>query len=266
MQTFTAMALLMGLLALASAARLPPDYVNSDVFSGGLRGAQGLQHLIASHGKGKESEGRAYVAFRYTVPTDKKEEFVKRWRGVEKAVADAEGNNIIDLKKTTTDNYRFFGYGEWEDKQGFMDFLKSDATMDWVKYTLENNIIWEIEPLVAPAKEETHTADKHHGKGKHMLFHVLVKYAVAPEDAKSFVEAWEALQKGVDEEEGVRIYSLRKTVGDNYQFYTYGTWESFEDYMEHLKSGHLMKFLEELDDRQIVWNLSPLLKVGEQPE
>ncbi len=38
-----------------------------------------LQHLI-SRGKGHDESEGAYVTFRYTVPTDKKEDFVERWR------------------------------------------------------------------------------------------------------------------------------------------------------------------------------------------
>ncbi len=36
--------------------------------------------------------------------------------------------------------------------------------------------------------------------------------------------------------------------------------------MEHLSSDYTKDFLKFVDDRQIVWNLSPLFKVGEQPE
>lgn len=60
-------------------------------------------------------------------------------------------------------------------------------------------------------------SDKHHGKGKKELFHILIKYAVAPEDAEDFVEAWQELQRETDREEGVQIYSLRKPLGDNYK-------------------------------------------------
>lgn len=36
--------------------------------------------------------------------------------------------------------------------------------------------------------------------------------------------------------------------------------------MEHLESKHTMKFLEYLDSEKIVWQLTPLIKIGDQPE
>jgi len=265
MKTACALALLGLIAGVANASRIPSNMAD-DMFSSGLRGAQGIQHLI-SRGKGHDESEGAYVTFRYTVPTDKKEDFVERWRALEKRIASDKENVIIDLKKTTTDNYRFLGYGEWERKEAFLDFLKSDDSQDWVEYTMKNNILLEIEPLLAPAEDTRPSSDeKHHGKEKHHLFHIIVKYVVAPEDAKDFIGAWQKVQKGTDEEEGCQIYSLRKTAGDNFQYYTYATFETLKDYMEHLSSDYTKDFLKFVDDRQIVWNLSPLFKVGEQPE
>lgn len=50
---------------------------------------------------------------------------------LEKATAEEEGNDIVDLKKSTTDNYQFTSYAEFKDKESFMDHLKSGACGLW---------------------------------------------------------------------------------------------------------------------------------------
>lgn len=255
---------LLGCLAAASAARMP-DFTSDDLFSAGS-GAAGIQHLLANRGK-KGGDERAYASWRYIVPTDRKEDFVSRWQELEKATADEKANEIVDLKKTMSDNFLFTSYAEWKTKEAFLDHLEADHTKDFVKWTLDNNIIWDVYPLLAPAKDtlKPDIDDNKRGK-KEGLAHVLIKYTVPPEEAMDFVKEWQKLQEDVDEEEGVRIYSLRKPIGDNYTFIAYGTWDSWEAYMHHFKSKALAKFLEYVDDSKIAWKLAALKKMGDQPE
>jgi quinol monooxygenase YgiN len=67
------------------------------------------------------------------------------------------------------------------------------------------------------------------------LVHVIVRYTVAPSQAGDFEKLWDAAAKGVEGEEGSHIYSLRRVFETNWQFYTYGTWDSWKAYHSHFE-------------------------------
>jgi hypothetical protein len=45
---------------------------------------------------------------------------------------------------------------------------------------------------------------------------------------------------------------------NNYEFFVYGSWDSFEDYMDHLHSDHLHKLLDFNKENDIAWFLAPV--------
>jgi len=99
------------------------------------------------------------------------------------------------------------------------------------------------------------------------LYHVLIYYIVRPGEAEGFIKEWTtAAQATIEGEKGNRIYALRKIASDNTQFYVYGTWESFEDYVEHYKADYTKKLLQYNDKNDIVYFIAPLEKIGNQDE
>ena len=103
-------------------------------------------------------------------------------------------------------------------------------------------------------------------KAKDMA-HVLIKYHVPGALHREFVDTWQGVQKGTAKEKGNRVYGawagaaatlrlnscpmiataslpcavlpagLRKSWSDNEAFYTYGTWDTLQDWVDHLKVG-----------------------------
>jgi len=91
--------------------------------------------------------------------------------------------------------------------------------------------------------------------------HILITYKVDPSDADNFVEQWVKAAEQTVEEKGNQIYSLRKVATDNTHWYTYGTWDSMSDYLDHLESKHVSKLLEYFDDEDIIYFIQPLKAV-----
>eukprot|EP00967_Tisochrysis_lutea_P104904 scaffold159555_cov18-Tisochrysis_lutea.AAC.1 len=100
-----------------------------------------------------------------------------------------------------------------------------------------------------------------------MHFSLDVLPIVPPAETDGFVDVWrETAERTLKEERGNRVFSLASLKDDNTRFYGYGTWDSMDDYLDHFQSSHVRKLREYLEDRDIIYFVAPLRKIGNQPE
>ncbi|KAF6266283.1 hypothetical protein COO60DRAFT_1291745 [Scenedesmus sp. NREL 46B-D3] len=190
--------------------------------------------------------------------------FMEAWEKLEESTKGEKGVRIFHLKKPITDNLLWVGYGEWKSMRDYLEHFESNYVQDFLDTLAENDIAWALTPLYRPDVAELHAANK--GKTSKQQAHVLIRYTVPPSKQADFLDAWDKAEKGTEGEKGAHIYSLRKVLGDNMRFIAYGTWETMKDYEEHFKSDHIKELRKALDEHDIIWQLAPLLKVGDQPE
>lgn len=270
MRKLTALLLVLGALAYASASRIPDDlFVSSDTASGGLRSsALGLLGLMREVERHREDE-RAYATIRFFVPPGEYKKFENIWLDLEKDVTDKEKRvEFFDLKKTRTDNLIYFAYGEWETHKDLRDHLMSKHFETFADEVDEIGVRWEMQLLKSMSTE---FEEKHDMRGTKLekrrgLHHVLITYIVPPGEGKGFTDAWmDCAEETVDEKHN-RNYALRKVATDNSRFYHYGTWDSMGDWMNHFESKHFGKFLGYTNKQDIVWFIQPLMKIGKESE
>jgi quinol monooxygenase YgiN len=94
--------------------------------------------------------------------------------------------------------------------------------------------------------------------------HVLIQYFVPPERREDFVDEWLNAAEKTIEEDGNRVWSLRKVKSDNSRYYAYGTWDSVEDLRDHLESKHVQKLLDFYDDSDVVYFAVPVVPIGKE--
>ncbi|GBF91363.1 hypothetical protein Rsub_04103 [Raphidocelis subcapitata] len=294
-----ALAALSGLLlvGLAAAARQPsPDWLRPfwteeqgpmGAFTGGgafpptpvrSPGSQPANPFAVDSGGG-EHKGDAILAVRYYVAPEHHRHFIDAWRKLEDAVAQRKGNCVFDLKKTADDDFAFLGYGEWSSLRDLDDHAHSKEAEEFVYRLQEMDVAWAVQPLYTPSdagelargpranrcKPSPDGADA--GRGKHgRMAHVLVRYWGPPSAHQDLVKAWGDALEGVRKEGGSRIFSLRKTLNDNVQWYSYGTWDSMDDVQRHFESDHVQKLRDRLGELRVYWRLTMLHKIGDQPE
>jgi quinol monooxygenase YgiN len=185
---------------------------------------------------------------------------------VEEGTKQEKGVQIYDLKKTEIDNFIFLQYGEWESKDAFMEHIESDYVQEFVSFCNEHEIVWLMNPLKPVVDDpDTPPQSRNHDDSEGPA-HVLFRYFVPTDKHKDFVEAFQDAAEETWKEEGNHIYSLRKTITDNVEFWGYGTWDSMEDYVQHFKSDYVRNLRKFARENGIVWMLAPLYKIGDQPE
>jgi quinol monooxygenase YgiN len=264
-----------------AASRVPssfaPDIVRQleDDTVAGFHDLSILQSLLWGHSrhhrsnKGKKWDGQAFVVFKYYVPPSKADDFVSEWKKLEDSTRGEKRNIIYDLKKTIDDNVVFFGYAEWEDEESFKDHLSQGYTRDFFDFLLDEDIPLRWQPLFKVTDDvrkggKSHDKIKHEGKDR---AHVIIRYTVPPSEAEDFVDTWRQAADRVEKDEDAAVtYSLRKVATNNLEWYVYGTWESYEDYYNHFHSKHIQKLREWNADHDIIWRLSPLIRISKEKE
>jgi quinol monooxygenase YgiN len=217
------------------------------------------------HWHKKEHDSKqAYFAYRYYVEPDNRKDFEKAWLELEEATSEEKGNLIYDLKKPMSNNVEYIGYAEWESYEDAMDHYESKYVEKFIDMLAEMDIPYTMIPLVRPDVAEL-TPDEEQ-KDEHQQAHVIIHYMVPPHAQEEFEEAWDQAEKGTEEEKGAHIYSLRKVFNNNYAYYAYGTWDSMSDFHAHFESDHVRELRKTLDKHDVIWYLSPLRKIGHQPE
>lgn len=246
----------LALLAVASAARWDEKLWNT--------WAQGSSHQVERKSK-DYTEKTARIKFTYFVDPSMHKEFIDEWRKMEEKVAEEKGNRLYDLKKSTTDNVMFMGYGEWDSFDDWMRHSEEDYVEEFIKWVGENEVHYHWEPLFKAADEDVKPAKGDKTRDRDMT-HVLIKYHVPGHLHRDFVSVWQDTQKDTCKEKHNRIYGLRKSATDNQVFYTYGTWDDMRAYIDHIESDHVHELLKWTAEKDITWFLEPLIKVGSQPE
>lgn len=88
-------------------------------------------------------------------------------------------------------------------------------------------------PLQTPHPSNQVKKGDHGDEEQHL--HVMVKYIVPPSEHEDFLEAWAEAQDMTAKEKGNRKYLLRKVFNDNVHYVLCGTWETFDDFVDHFK-------------------------------
>jgi quinol monooxygenase YgiN len=231
----------------------------------------GAFSLLRRKGGREESEKGFFLAARYVVPPELRSQFEDEWDKYEEGVIKEEGNEVIDLKKTTTDNLIYISYSEWNSFEDFEDHLDAGYVKDFVEFLEDKDISFQLLPLKKIADQESskrrhHSAEVRHHGGKTAYAHLLLKLIVPPSEGKAFEDAWLSIADKTWDEERNRIYALHKVATYNNQYYVYGTWDDTEALQEHLESDHVAKLKEFADEHSLIWFLATLDKIGSQPE
>lgn len=264
----TTVLLLALLVGVASAARFAQD-----VGTGGA-GLSTVERILErlrtpTNRKDDERDEKAYLVTKFKVPPSNNKDFVKAWLKLDDKTAKDKDSGVVqfDLKKPIGDNTIYTSYAEFETYEDLAYHTEQDYTRDFIHYTADKGITWELLPLKNVTGDSEEGRALQNGKAKtHGLAHVLVTYYVPAKLHGEFMEQWRDVAAQTLQEEGSHIYGLRKLATDNTVYYGYGTWESMEDVADHLKSKHVGKFLDYVDNKDIVWFLSPLKKLGKDEE
>ncbi|KXZ54042.1 hypothetical protein GPECTOR_5g151 [Gonium pectorale] len=129
----------------------------------------------------------------------------------------------------------------WERVQGAMRSGRNDMALKW----LQRGLI-----------------GKHDEKEDEGCGIMAIKYEVPPSMHEEFVDEWMKLEDKTRDEEGCRLFDLKKTMGDNIYFWTqYGEWDDMESYMDHFKADYTTDFLDYLASKDITWEMFPLENV-----
>jgi len=270
------------LLLAVDASRLDPyNEVQISTSADGypLRGsAQALLNIM--RGKGKKGQGTEedlmhmpMFTIKFFVPPSESSSFEKRFMEFSDDVNKDEKPEMFTLKKTQLTNTLYYSYAEFNDMQSMHDHFTTNHFEDFANWVDDHGIKWELELL----KSLSTDIDKEQQKKKHMevdkrkkktydyteeIAHILIQYYVPPGEHDKFVDAWMECAKNTIKEDENQVYSLRKTFSDNTRFWVYGTWESFNAYMEHYNSKHLGKLIDYTNDNDITWFITPLEEVG----
>lgn len=93
---------------------------------------------------------------------------------------------------------------------------------------------------------------------------VTVVYDVPERLHEEFVDRWNKVEDEADDEKGLQIYDLKKSVEIGNRFYTYGEWDSMRDFVDHLRSDYAQDFAEFLNDEDILVDIAFLKSVTEE--
>ncbi|EFJ43237.1 hypothetical protein VOLCADRAFT_106870 [Volvox carteri f. nagariensis] len=276
MARFLVTCLLLGaLLGCALAARQTVlDSLSERMIGGDAQTIKWLQQILRTRGtnQGEEEENCAIIATKYNVPPYMRNDFIDAWLKVQDRTMKDEGLQVYDLKKTMGDNVFFWTYGEWESMDKFMDHLNADYMMDFLNFLDDKDVTWHMYPLKnvtdksAMHSEVAEVSRKGKGKGvdpRDMNAHVVIEYHVLPSKVGEFIDAWKDCAAGTWDEEKNSLYSLRKVASMNHYFVAYGTWESYDAYVDHFMAKHTLKLREFLADNNIVWFSEPLMSMTE---
>lgn len=266
----------------AQSARVPGDLIASMHYEGFPHGlastvsslkAALLQSVIRKGGEQHEEkfEETHISTIRFTVPPSIADDFEDEWMKLEKEVRREKNNDMYDLKKTKLDNLFYLAYGEWDSHSDLMDHLSSDHFSKFAEFVDREDIRWDVQilkDLSYGVEEKQRDMQKYRDvtRGKDEMAHVLFMYTVPPGEDEGFVNQWTDTAYKTIEEDGNRIYSLRRVATDNTRFYGYGTWDSMRDYLDHFTSSHVADLTAYAEEKDIVWFVVPLEKIGHEDE
>eukprot|EP00877_Chromochloris_zofingiensis_P007195 jgi/Chrzof1/2729/Cz11g27030.t1 len=239
---------------MTGAMRFPTDMDMPDEFVG----RPGVEAFL--HRRGRGSKDKVYMAVKYFVDPGLQQDFVDAWLKMYDESRDEKGLNVIELTKTMHDNVLFTAYNEFESMDDFEEHLEEDHVQDFLDYLQDNDIIYTIVFLEKPQDMKDVVKKGDHGDEEQHL-HVMVKYIVPPSEHEDFLEAWAEAQDMTAKEKGNRKYLLRKVFNDNVHYVLCGTWETFDDFVDHFKSKHIRRLRDFTADRKIIWYVAPMKKI-----
>jgi len=243
----------------ASASRMPDIFDDATEISGaGVDDWLQATRSDCNRRGSKCFEQPAFVAFKYEVAPDQKEAFEKAWLKLKDDMKEEKGIETYGLVKTALDNVYYMSFNEWEDMYAFADHMDKDYVRDFRDCMRDNGIVWRMWMLKKVTKRETRyelDENRRHKSTEGVRF--LVKYIVPPEVHEEFLDTWEDAQKDVDREKGIRTFTLHKVASDNVMFIGCYTWESYEDFKDHIKSDHGCRLRSKLDKHRVIYNMVP---------
>lgn len=222
-----------------------------------------------------------FIAVRYTVPPQLKEDFMDRWQQHRDDVFDGKfAPRDFYLRNSVGDNLYFWGYMEWERGQDWFDFVQQDSNQDWLDWLEDHDVyfdFWPLLPLTDQSQERREDREeldaaaydkksKKSERGEEPAAHVLITYHVNPSDVDDFISVFNDVAESTWQEEGNQVYALRQVATKNHHFFVYGSWDSMRDYVRHFDSDHVRRLRKFAAERSMIWKLSPLLGVGEGEE
>jgi len=209
------------------------------------------------------------MAIKFYVPPSLSDEFEDHWSKMEDKEDDAE---VFKLFAGMLDNTYYYAYSEFQEHKDLQEHLTSDHFNKFAEMVDDSGIEWELDLLTDLSSE---IEDKY-GRGKterRQLFvgkksgkkeyerkaHVLIQFKVEPGYQTDFMNAWEdCAERTMKDEKGNTFYSLRKVATDNQRFHVWASWDTLEDYFDHLESNHWKDFTDRVDKNDIIFRIIPL--------
>lgn len=245
--------------------------------------SQAQQVAGAADNKGKKGWA-IRIAVKHLVKPDAHGGFVRQfWRLQEKS-RDIKGLRYLSLSKVAGDNIVWTSYAVYEDFHALIKHARSEGVRDFGSYLTTANIPVSVKLLfriaggwhghksssaaveaAAPAAVATESgaaAATGVDKKRHdWPIRLLTAYIVRPDEHRSFIKAWEKLEKSIGGSEGNIALSLSKPAGDNLVFVSYSAWESWADLRDAAESKATRKFIEYIRDSDITEITKRLFKV-----
>lgn len=116
------------------------------------------RRIVPSMRSDAEEEGRkeqkmAHIMFHYHMEPCVKDDFIKAWEECAKDAWKDKGNVMYSLRKVTTNNHHFLGWGMWDSYDDFMDHLDSKHLKHFKKFCEKNDVLWYFDPVFQLGKE-----------------------------------------------------------------------------------------------------------------
>jgi len=248
-----------------------------------------------SRGGGEEEEEMGLMNRMFTVkfycPPSLSDEFEKRWMELEDQEKESD---MLTLKSSEIDNYNYYSYGEFKSHDCLHEHMMSDHFNDFAEWVDDHGITWEmclLNDMSHDVEEQQHRHTRRSELSESALatlpnkgldaseeqlnalyaalakrkgaVHAIFKYRIQPGkvDVRDFVDSWRDMALSTTKEKGNHFVSLRNVATDNTHMYGYGCWESMSDYLDHLQSRHLGKFLDYVDDKDVLIQIIPVKNV-----
>jgi len=207
------------------------------------------------------------MAIKFYVPPSLSDEFEDHWSKMEDKEDQAE---VFKLFAGMLDNTYYYAYSEFQEHKDLHDHLTSNHFNKFAEMVDDSGIEWELDLLTDLSEdiedkygrgkaERRELFGKKSGKEFERKAHVLIQFKVEPGYQSDFMDAWEdCAERTMKDEKGNTFYSLRKVATDNQRFHVWASWETLEDYFDHLESNHWKDFTDRVDKDDIIFRIIPL--------
>lgn len=93
---------------------------------------------------------------------------------------------------------------------------------------------------------------------------VSIRFTVPEAMHDEFIDRWQKVEDETLEEKGLLVFDLKKSVDTNTRFYSYGEWDTMEDWVDHMRSDYVKDFIDFINDEDILVDICFLKGVTDE--